>query len=115
MSKGLAAIVLCAGKGTRMSSDKAKVLHSLLGRPLCFYPVARALELGASPVVAVVGHQADQVTSSLRAAFPSQAVKFAIQQQQGGTADAVRAAEPKLKEVTDPILILYGDVPLVRG
>ena len=53
----LAAVVLCAGKGTRMKSERAKLLHPLLGRPLVTYPFAQALGLGASPLVAVVGHQ----------------------------------------------------------
>jgi len=53
----LAAIVLAAGKGTRMRSARAKVLHELLGRPLVVYPVGLARELGAAPVVAVLGHQ----------------------------------------------------------
>src|SRR5215470_1951061 len=118
MRIGLSAIVLCAGKGTRMKSEKksekTKVLHTLLGRPLCFYPTARALEIGASPIVAVVGHQADQVKAALQANFPNQPLRFALQRSQNGTADAVRAAQAELKGATNPILILYGDVPLVR-
>ena len=49
MTQSLAAVVLCAGKGTRMKSDRAKVLHPILGRPLAWYPIATAFELGASP------------------------------------------------------------------
>ena len=51
----IAAVVLAAGKGTRMKSDKAKVLHEACGRPLAFFPVRTALALDASPVVVVVG------------------------------------------------------------
>lgn len=112
--KKLSAIVLGAGKGTRMKSDKAKVLHKALGKPLACYPLQRALELGAAPVVAVVGHQADAVEQELRARFPGQALAFARQTQQLGTAHAVRAAEPALQGFSGDVLILYGDVPLLR-
>ncbi len=114
MSSPLAAVVLCAGKGTRMKSEKAKVLHPILGRPLCAYPLKRALELGASPLVPVVGHQAAQVEKAIRAQFPSAALRFALQKEQRGTADAVRSAEEALKDFSGRVLILYGDVPLLR-
>jgi bifunctional UDP-N-acetylglucosamine pyrophosphorylase / glucosamine-1-phosphate N-acetyltransferase len=109
----LAAVVLCAGKGTRMKSERAKVLHSLLGRPLCAYPVARALELGAAQVVPVVGHQADAVRQALTGLFPGAPLTFAVQAEQRGTADAVRCAEGALEGHTGQVLILYGDVPMV--
>jgi len=114
MAHSLAAIVLCAGQGTRMNSDRAKVLHPLLGRPMCAYPVARALEVGASPLVAVVGFQADQVTAALERAFPDQRLRFAVQAEQKGTAHAVQCAQPELQAFSGALLILYGDVPLVR-
>src|SRR6218665_444396 len=114
MTTPLAAVVLCAGKGTRMRSEKAKVLHPILGKPLCFYPLMRALELGASPVVPVVGHQAAEVERSVRALFPAGPLRFALQKEQRGTADAVRSAEEALTDFHGRVLILYGDVPLVR-
>ncbi|MBN8228932.1 bifunctional UDP-N-acetylglucosamine diphosphorylase/glucosamine-1-phosphate N-acetyltransferase GlmU [Corallococcus macrosporus] len=110
----LAAVVLCAGKGTRMKSEKAKVLHPILGRPLCAYPLKRALELGATHVVPVVGHQAAEVEKSIRAHFPDAPLRFALQKEQRGTADAVKAAEDALKGHDGRVLILYGDVPLLR-
>ncbi|HZI14049.1 MAG TPA: bifunctional UDP-N-acetylglucosamine diphosphorylase/glucosamine-1-phosphate N-acetyltransferase GlmU [Myxococcus sp.] len=110
----LAAVVLCAGKGTRMKSEKAKVLHPILGKPLCAYPVKRALELGASLVVPVVGHQAEAVEAAVRAHFPQAPLRFALQREQRGTADAVRSAEESLKGYSGRVLILYGDVPLLR-
>ncbi len=109
-----AAIILCAGKGTRMKSDKAKVLHSLLGRPLCWYPHSRAFELGASPVISVVGYQGEAVTAALKEAFSDQPLGFATQTEQKGTAHAVRSAEAALAGFEGPVLILYGDVPLLR-
>ncbi|MCE9669445.1 bifunctional UDP-N-acetylglucosamine diphosphorylase/glucosamine-1-phosphate N-acetyltransferase GlmU [Myxococcus stipitatus] len=110
----LSAVVLCAGKGTRMKSEKAKVLHAILGKPLCAYPLKRALELGASHVVPVVGHQAESVEKSIRAHFPDAPLRFALQKEQRGTADAVRSAEEALKGFSGRVLILYGDVPLLR-
>jgi bifunctional UDP-N-acetylglucosamine pyrophosphorylase/glucosamine-1-phosphate N-acetyltransferase len=111
---GLAAVVLCAGKGTRMKSEKAKVLHPILGRPLCAYPIARALEVGAKSVVAVVGHQADKVEAELRERFPGDSIAFALQAEQHGTAHAVRCAQEALKGFEGAVLILYGDTPLLR-
>ncbi|NBC39335.1 bifunctional UDP-N-acetylglucosamine diphosphorylase/glucosamine-1-phosphate N-acetyltransferase GlmU [Corallococcus exiguus] len=110
----LAAVVLCAGKGTRMKSEKAKVLHPILGRPLCAYPLKRALELGATHVVSVVGHQAAEVEKSIRSHFPDAPLRFALQKEQRGTADAVKAAQDALKGHDGRVLILYGDVPLLR-
>ncbi|QSQ19839.1 bifunctional UDP-N-acetylglucosamine diphosphorylase/glucosamine-1-phosphate N-acetyltransferase GlmU [Pyxidicoccus parkwayensis] len=110
----LAAVVLCAGKGTRMKSEKAKVLHPILGRPLCAYPLNRALELGATTVVPVVGHQAEAVEKTVRAFFPDAPLRFALQREQRGTADAVKSAEEALKGYSGRVLILYGDVPLLR-
>lgn len=115
MNLPLAAIVLCAGKGTRMKSERPKVLHPLLGRPLCYYPIARALELGASPLVAVVGHQGDEVEGVLSRAFPGRGVRFAVQREQRGTADAVKSAEAALAGFEGAVLVLYGDVPLIRA
>ena len=114
MSSPLAAVVLCAGKGTRMKSEKAKVLHPILGKPLCAYPLKRALELGASPLVPVVGHQAADVEKAIRAQFSQATLRFALQKEQRGTADAVRSAEEALKDFSGRVLILYGDVPLLR-
>src|SRR6185369_10011836 len=96
MPANYAAVVLCAGKGTRMKSDRPKVLHPLLGRPLCAYPIARALEIGCGPVVPVVGHQADAVSEAVRALFPGGPLSFAVQAEQRGTADAVRSAREAL-------------------
>src|SRR5512138_2072312 len=114
MNEPSAAVVLCAGKGTRMKSGTAKVLHPVLGQPLAAWSVGRALALGCDPVVAVVGHQGDQVRSALEARFPGQPLRFATQVDQRGTADAVRSALPELEGVSGPVLVLYGDTPLLR-
>jgi bifunctional UDP-N-acetylglucosamine pyrophosphorylase / glucosamine-1-phosphate N-acetyltransferase len=111
----LAAIVLAAGKGTRMRSRIPKVLHPVAGRPLAYYPVKRALELGASPVVVVVGHQAEAVEAALVAALPEAPLRFAIQTEQLGTAHAVLSAKSALRGYTGPIAILSGDTPLLTA
>ncbi len=111
----LAAIVLAAGKGTRMKSRRAKVLHEVCGRPLAYYPVRRALELGADPVVVVVGHQADLVKEALSRALPGAPLRFAHQRKQLGTAHAVLAAKPALRGFAGTVLILSGDTPLLTS
>ncbi len=111
---GVAAIVLAAGKGTRMRSSRAKVLHELLGRPLVAYPVGLARELGASPVVAVLGHQLETVEGVLAARFGEGAVAVVEQAEQRGTGHAVRLAMPALRDFEGVVLVLYGDVPLLR-
>jgi len=115
MANGPAAVVLCAGMGTRMKSEQAKVLHPLLGRPLCAWSVAAAVEAGAGPLVAVVGHQGDAVREALGTQFAALHPRFAVQERPRGTADAVRAAADQLREVSGPLLILYGDTPLLTS
>jgi bifunctional UDP-N-acetylglucosamine pyrophosphorylase/glucosamine-1-phosphate N-acetyltransferase len=110
----LAAVVLAAGKGTRMKSRTPKVLHELGGRPLAYYPIRRALDAGASPVVVVVGHQAEAVEAAIAAALPGAPIRFAVQQRQLGTAHAVLAAKRALRGWKGPIAILSGDTPLLE-
>jgi len=110
----LAAIVLAAGKGTRMKSRTAKVLHEIGGRPLAWYAVKRALDAGASPVVVVVGHQAEAVEAALVASLPGAPLRFAVQEKQLGTAHAVLAARRALRGYDGPVAILSGDVPLLE-
>src|SRR5262245_11983582 len=93
----LAAIVLAAGKGTRMRSSRAKVLHEMLGLPLVAYPVGLARALGADPVVAVLGHQRAAVEAALLGRFGAGAVTVVEQTDQRGTGHAVRLAMPALK------------------
>ena len=110
----LAAIVLAAGKGTRMKSRTAKVLHEIGGRPLAWYAVKRALDAGASPVVVVVGHQAEAVEAALVASLPGAPLRFAVQEKQLGTAHAVLVARRALRGYDGPVAILSGDVPLLE-
>jgi bifunctional UDP-N-acetylglucosamine pyrophosphorylase/glucosamine-1-phosphate N-acetyltransferase len=109
----LAAVILAAGKGTRMKSQKAKVLHEACGRPLAWFPIRRALELGAERVVVVVGHQAEEVERALSASLPGAPLRFALQREQLGTAHAVLAAKEALGDHAGQVLILSGDTPLL--
>ncbi len=112
---GLAALVLAAGKGTRMRSGRAKVLHEILGQPLVAYPVALARAVGADPVVAVLGHQREAVEGALLSQFGAGAVSVVEQTEQRGTGHAVRLAMAALRRFAgDLVLVLYGDVPLLR-
>ena len=110
----LACIVLAAGKGTRMRSARVKVLHPLLGRPLVSYPVNLARELGADPVVAVLGHQREAVEAALIREFGEDTIRTVEQAEQRGTGHAVRLAMPALRRFAGIVVILYGDVPLLR-
>src|SRR5512138_1030809 len=111
----LAAVVLAAGKGTRMKSRTAKVLHPIAGRPLAYFPIKRALDVGADPVVVVVGHQAEAVEAALAAALPAAPIRFAVQAEQLGTANAVLAAKAALRGWKGPVAIVSGDTPLLEA
>jgi bifunctional UDP-N-acetylglucosamine pyrophosphorylase/glucosamine-1-phosphate N-acetyltransferase len=98
-----------------MRSRTAKVLHPACGLPIGIYPLRRALEAGASPVVAVVGHQAEEVQRGLSLHLPSGAVRFALQAEQLGTAHAVLAARDALRGHSGAVVILSGDTPLLTA
>ncbi len=80
----LATIILAAGKGTRMKSELAKVLHPLLGVPMLSYPVRVAKEIGSDEIVAVIGYQADLIREMMN----GDDLKFAYQEKQLGTGHA---------------------------
>ncbi len=111
MIEGPVAILLAAGHGKRMKSEKAKVLHEICGRPMIRYVVDAVRGAGAKTIIVVVGYGADQVRSAL-ADDPS--ILFATQTRQLGTGDAVKACRPFLEGYSGPALILVGDEPLVR-
>jgi bifunctional UDP-N-acetylglucosamine pyrophosphorylase/glucosamine-1-phosphate N-acetyltransferase len=110
----LGAVVLAAGLGTRMRSTRAKVLHELAGLPLVRYPLRALQTLGAERVVLVVGHQADEVAAAARGAgLPG--LRTALQAEQRGTGHAVQCAAAGLAGFDGDVLVLYGDVPLIRA
>ena len=108
MSNPVAAIILAAGKGTRMKSDLHKVLHPIAGRPMLMHLMASVDALNPEKKVVVVGDKADQ----LRAALGGTA-EIAVQEPQQGTGHAVQQAEAALTGFDGDVLILYGDVPSV--
>ncbi|ABD83214.1 bifunctional UDP-N-acetylglucosamine diphosphorylase/glucosamine-1-phosphate N-acetyltransferase GlmU [Saccharophagus degradans] len=102
-------IILAAGKGTRMRSDKPKVLHTLAGKPFLEHVLDRSAELNADKVHVIIGHGADMV----REALAGRDVNFVEQTEQLGTGHAVLQVLPHLNPESDT-LILYGDVPLTK-
>src|SRR6476659_7820588 len=105
----LATVILAAGLGTRMKSEKAKVLHRVAGRPMIEYPVAMARALGSSRVICVLGHQADAVQTAVYNRFGAGSIEVAIQAEQRGTGHAVLMTEEQLAKHDGRVLILYGD------
>jgi bifunctional UDP-N-acetylglucosamine pyrophosphorylase/glucosamine-1-phosphate N-acetyltransferase len=109
MSTPIAAVILAAGKGTRMKSDLHKVLHPLAGKPMLLHLVDTVAALSPARTVVVVGAGRDQV----EAAVAPHGVATAHQAEQLGTGHAVAQAEGALAGFDGDVLILYGDVPLV--
>ena len=109
--QGPVAIILAAGHGKRMRSARAKVLHEVSGRPMIRYVVEAVRGAGAKTILVVVGYGADQVRAAL-ADEPD--IRFATQERQLGTGDAVRACRPMLAGYAGPALVVVGDEPLIR-
>lgn len=110
IGKDFCALILAAGKGTRMKSDLAKVLHSLEGEPLLHYSIDAAKTAGAEKIVVIVGHQADLVKKE----FAGSGAVFVEQNPQLGTGHAVLQAKDVLKDYSGLTAILCGDVPLLK-
>jgi len=110
--KNIAVIILAAGKGTRMKSDKAKVLHELIGKPMINYVVETASKVAGDNIVVVVGHQRQEVKDAV---LLTANARFALQEEQKGTGHAVHCALPEIDSSIDDIVILCGDVPLISS
>jgi bifunctional UDP-N-acetylglucosamine pyrophosphorylase/glucosamine-1-phosphate N-acetyltransferase len=108
----LAVVILAAGKGTRMKSSLVKILHPLAGRPMLAYILDLALSFDPQRIAVVIGYQAETVKKAFKKA--STPWTWSIQSEQKGTADAVLSAKPVLKDFAGTLLILYGDVPLLK-
>ena len=108
MTNQIAAIVLAAGKGTRMKSDLHKVLHPIAGRPMLLHLMASVDELSPAKKVVIVGDKADQLEAALAGS-----ADLAVQDPQLGTGHAVQQGESALAGFDGDVLILYGDVPFV--
>ena len=109
MTRPVAAIILAAGKGTRMKSDLHKVLHPIAGRPMLLHLIASVEALSPARTVVVTGAGREQV----EAAVAPLGVVTALQADQLGTGHAVAQAQEAIGDFAGDILILYGDVPLV--
>ncbi|MFU7529153.1 bifunctional UDP-N-acetylglucosamine diphosphorylase/glucosamine-1-phosphate N-acetyltransferase GlmU [Qipengyuania sp. ASV99] len=106
-----AAIILAAGKGTRMKSDLHKVLHPIAGKPMLMHLLGNLAELQPQRTVVVVGDRREQVD----AALAGQGVTTALQDPQNGTAHAALQARAALTGFTGNILVTFGDVPMVQA
>jgi len=106
----VSALILAAGKGTRMKSDKAKVLHEVFFAPMIHHVLDAVAPLGLDATVVVIGHQREKVMSALA----DYRVLFACQDKQLGTGHAVLAARELLQARGGTVLILCGDTPLIR-
>lgn len=108
---GVAVVILAAGLGTRMKSNRAKVLHELSGKPMILHVVETACRAGAQQVVIVVGHQAEEVEKVVGQTY---AADYALQAQQLGTGHAVSCCLPAVSAEIKDVVILCGDVPLLQ-
>ncbi len=110
MKNNLYAVVLAAGQGTRMKSQKHKLLHPVCGRPIIDWILGVLFEIGVEKTVVVVGHRADQIQEHV-----GDQVTYAFQEEQLGTAHAVMQVEPILGDKEGFTLVLNGDHPLFRS
>ncbi|HIJ84909.1 MAG: glmU [Magnetococcales bacterium] len=108
---GFTVLILAAGQGTRMCSDRPKVLHELAWLPILQHVIHAARSLDPEKILVVSGHGAEQVEQ----AFSGQGLSWVRQEEQKGTGDAVRCALPSLQAQSGNLLILAGDIPLIRA
>ncbi|MEK9627652.1 MAG: NTP transferase domain-containing protein [Nitrospinota bacterium] len=106
----LAVIILAAGKGSRMNNSLAKVLIPVAGKPTLEFVLETAESLNPERIVVVVGHQADRVQEL----FSDRNLEFVLQKEQLGTAHAAGQAEQALTNFEGRILVLCGDMPLIK-
>lgn len=107
-----AAIILAAGKGTRMKSDQPKVVFPIAGKPMVNRVVDTALLVDSEKIVIVVGYKKEVVKSVIE---PDERISFAVQEPQNGTGHAIMVCEDQFHGFEGLIYILYGDVPLLTA
>jgi bifunctional UDP-N-acetylglucosamine pyrophosphorylase/glucosamine-1-phosphate N-acetyltransferase len=108
--KRVASIILAAGLGKRMRSASPKVLHPVCGRPVLFYSVEALKNIKADRIVVVIGHKGERVKEY----FVDTGITFVEQEPQLGTGHAVSCTEKKFRTFKGDLLILSGDVPLIK-
>ena len=110
--KQAAAVILAAGKSTRMESDLPKVLHEVCGRPMLSYVIDACREAGAERIIVVVGHRRELVTEAYADAAD---ITWVHQAEQHGTGHAVMVCEEALAGFAGHVLVIAGDMPLIRA
>ena len=113
--KTLDVLILAAGLGTRMRSNLAKVLHKLDGRPLINHVCRTATALAPRKVYVIIGHQGDDVKAAVLEELDEEYAEFVWQKEQLGTGHAVNAAREFLENEDSTLLVLSGDVPMIRA
>ncbi len=108
-------LILAAGLGTRMKSNLAKVLHEIGGKPLIAHVCRTAMSLDPRKIYVVVGHQAESVKQAVLNELGAEKVEFVLQTEQLGTGHAVAQARESLQNENSTLLILSGDVPMIRA
>ncbi len=101
---------MAAGKGTRMKSDLPKVLHLVSGKPMLLHVINLAKSINSERIITIIGYRKELVIDAIKPV----GAEYVIQEPQLGTGHAVQQTEPLLKEFTGDILLLSGDVPLLR-
>ena len=107
-------VILAAGKGTRMKSNKPKVVHQVMGKPMVYYSIEAARSAGADKVCVIVGYKADEVKKAVEESEAEVSISYAVQEQQLGTGHAVKCASDFIGHDGD-VVVLCGDTPLVTG
>src|ERR1041384_1547379 len=113
----LSAIILAAGKATRMKSERVKVLHEICGRPMLSYVLDVCRAVGVGRLYLVIGHDRDRVMHTYREATD---ITWVIQHEQKGTGHAVMVCQSQIEQAgalrpDDNVFVLGGDGPLIRG
>lgn len=111
MEQSVSCVVLAAGKGTRMKSDKAKVLHEVFFAPMLHHVLEAVNSPRIDRTIAIVGHQKERVAETLK----NFQVSLVVQEEQLGTGHAVLCAREELADLGGTVLILCGDTPLIRA
>jgi UDP-N-acetylglucosamine diphosphorylase/glucosamine-1-phosphate N-acetyltransferase len=106
----VATVILAAGEGKRMRSDLPKVLHPLNGRPMIHYVIDAAEKIDSKKIILIIGHKKELVMEATR----DRKVEYVVQEKQLGTGHAVLQTEPHFKNYDGNVLVLSGDVPLLR-
>jgi bifunctional UDP-N-acetylglucosamine pyrophosphorylase / glucosamine-1-phosphate N-acetyltransferase len=114
MASSSAAVVLAAGKSTRMKSKIPKMLHPVCGLPILFHLLDALAQSGVEKRIVVIGHEGERVMAAVQKRY-GDSVEFVWQREQKGTGHAVRMAEDALRGHTGPTLVLPGDAPLLSA